>query len=57
MDRREISRAVAMVIAGWKTDSIFRRYRIVDDQDLREAAAKLGGGFLSVGGKLRGRLF
>lgn len=44
MDRKGISRSVAMVLAGWKTDAIYRRYRIVDEQDLREAAAKLGAG-------------
>lgn len=43
MDRRGISRTVAMAMAGWKTDAIYRRYRIVSDEDLREAAAKLEG--------------
>ncbi len=40
-DRRGISRSVAMKMAGWKTDAIYTRYRIVSDEDLREAAAKL----------------
>lgn len=43
MDRLGIPRTVAMALAGWKTDAIYRRYRIVDEQDLKEAAAKLGG--------------
>lgn len=43
MDRRGISRAVAMAMAGWKTDAIYRRYWIVSDEDLQEAAAKLEG--------------
>jgi hypothetical protein len=29
-------------MAGWKTDAIFRRYAIVDEAMLNEAAAKLG---------------
>ncbi|MGH7753509.1 MAG: tyrosine-type recombinase/integrase, partial [Gemmatimonadales bacterium] len=44
MDRLGIPRTVQMQLAGWRTDSIYRRYRIVDEQDLREAAAKLGAG-------------
>jgi len=43
-DRRGISRSVAMQMAGWKTDAIYRRYRIVNDEDLRDAAAKLEAG-------------
>ena len=43
-DRRGISRSVAMKMAGWKTDAIYTRYRIVSDEDLREAAAKLEAG-------------
>jgi len=30
-----------MRIGGWKTDSVFRRYNIVDEKDLEEAAAAL----------------
>jgi hypothetical protein len=29
-------------MAGWKTDAIFRRYAIVDETMLKEAAVKLG---------------
>jgi hypothetical protein len=30
-----------MVIGGWKTAAVFKRYRIVDPHDLREAARKI----------------
>ena len=30
-----------MRIGGWKTDSVFRRYNIVDERDLEEAAQAL----------------
>ena len=41
LDRAGISRSAAMRMVGHKTESIYRRYRIVDDQDLRDAAARL----------------
>lgn len=41
LDRAGIPRSVAMRMVGHKTESIYRRYRIVDDQDLRDAAARL----------------
>jgi integrase len=39
--RNGISQTVAMRLGGHKTDSVFRRYDIVADQDLRDAAIKL----------------
>jgi hypothetical protein len=30
-----------MRMVGHKTEAIYRRYRIVDEQDLRDAAARL----------------
>ncbi len=36
-----ISRTIAMKIVGHKTESIYRRYHIVNDQDMRDAVAKL----------------
>jgi integrase len=41
LDRAGIPRSVAMRMVGHKTENIYRRYRIVDEQDLRDAAAKL----------------
>jgi integrase len=39
--RAGVSRSVAMKTTGHKTASVYARYAIVSDQDLREAAAKL----------------
>ena len=43
MERRGVPRSVAMKITGHKTESVYRRYAIVSDADLREAARKLTG--------------
>jgi hypothetical protein len=32
-----------MRIGGWKTPSMFRRYNVVDERDLTEAAERLAG--------------
>jgi hypothetical protein len=40
MDRAGVSQTVAMALSGHKTASVYRRYRIVDENDLREALAK-----------------
>ncbi|OFW10097.1 MAG: hypothetical protein A3G20_06285 [Acidobacteria bacterium RIFCSPLOWO2_12_FULL_59_11] len=36
-DRSGVSQTVAMKISGHKTDSVYRRYRIVSESDIREA--------------------
>jgi integrase len=41
MIRRGISQTTAMKISGHRTESIFRRYAIVGEEDLRDAARKL----------------
>jgi hypothetical protein len=36
IERAGVSQAVAMKITGHKTASVYRRYRIVDEDDMRE---------------------
>jgi integrase len=40
MERAGVSQAVAMKVTGHKTASVYRRYRIVDERDVREALVK-----------------
>lgn len=40
LERAGVSRSVAMKMTGHKTESIYRRYAIVSEQDLHEAARK-----------------
>ena len=41
LERCGVSRSVAMQLTGHKTESVYRRYAIVAEQDLREGVAKL----------------
>ena len=41
MERRGLSRSVAMQLTGHKTEAVYRRYAIVAEADLREGVAKL----------------
>ena len=41
LSRAGVQREVAMKITGHKTESMYRRYRIVDERDLREATERL----------------
>ena len=41
LERAGVARAVAMELTGHKTEAVYRRYAIVSDADLREAAHKL----------------
>ena len=43
MERGGVPRRVAMQITGHKTESVYRRYAIVDEKALREAAEVLAG--------------
>jgi glutaredoxin-related protein len=40
MDRAGVSRHVAMQITGHKSESMYKRYNIVSDDDLRTAMRK-----------------
>jgi hypothetical protein len=44
---------IVMKLCGWKTDSMFRRYAIVDERDLRSAVEMLAGGTTGAQSKLR----
>jgi integrase len=41
LERASVSRSVAMKLVGHKTESIYRRYAIVAESDLREGVKKL----------------
>src|SRR5258705_11943525 len=41
LERAGVSRSVAMKLTGHKTESIYRRYAIVAEQDLKDGVAKL----------------
>jgi hypothetical protein len=40
-----VTQAVAMKISGHKTDSVYRRYRIVDEADIEKALEKTQASF------------
>jgi integrase len=41
--RAQVAEDVIMRIGGWKTPNMFRRYNVVDERDLTEAAERLAG--------------
>ncbi len=50
LERAGVPRSVAMKITGHKTESVYRRYAIVSDADLREASRRLTGTFPGTSG-------
>lgn len=44
MERAGISRSIAMRLIGHKTESMYRRYAVVTEQDLRDASRKVAKG-------------
>src|SRR5262245_58378142 len=44
MERRGLPRSVAMQLTGHKTESVYRRYAITSEADLREGVEKLNTG-------------
>ena len=41
LSRAGVPREVAMKITGHKTESMYRRYRIVDERDIKEATERM----------------
>jgi integrase len=54
MERSGVPRSVATKLTGHKTEAVFRRYAIVSDADLREAALRLTGAHGHVSGTFKG---
>jgi hypothetical protein len=41
LERLNVPRSVAMKLTGHKTESVYRRYAVADDRDLRVAVERL----------------
>ncbi len=54
LERAAVPRSVAMKITGHKTESVYRRYAIVSDAELRDAALKLASTHDAMQGHIRG---
>jgi hypothetical protein len=42
MERAGLPRSVAKALGGWKSDSMYNRYAIVSESDLRQGVRRLG---------------
>ena len=51
MDRAGVTRQTGKQITGYKTDAVYNRYRIVNEQDIREGMAQAQAYFLKHGQK------
>jgi integrase len=51
MERAGVPRSVAMKLTGHRTESIYKRYAIVNDADLQAAAQRLAGTFSGTFGR------
>jgi integrase len=54
LERSSVPRSVAMKITGHRTEAVYRRYAIVNDAQLQEAAARLAGTLRAQYGRIRG---
>lgn len=43
MERAAVPRSVAMALGGWRTESMYRRYVIASEADLRDGVRRLAG--------------
>jgi integrase len=55
MDKMGVRQGAIMKLGGWKTDSVFRRYNIVSENDLRDAAAQINAKRSTKGARRGGR--
>jgi integrase len=51
--RAGVAQHIVLKLCGWKTDSMFRRYAIVDERDLRSAVELLARGTTGAQSKVK----
>jgi len=50
MERAGVPRSVAMALGGWRSESMYRRYAIASEADLRDGARRLAAGTGTISG-------